>query len=480
MSKSTKHHRQRFKKLPIREVLKHENFKKVQTISLLAIGVFLIINITTYFVYTKKTYPKSFLNNTNIGNTNFDILEQTIQNTAPLPGNINLALGDRKIDAPSSDIGISIDYQRTTSSIQRNRSLIPLFNLFQVRHNYTDFNLDNPKLLQFLESKKSDLETAPIAKKIQKTADGFQISNPIPGSQIDINKSTNTVLDQLNSRAQEIILPQITNDPPAPSIDLDAELSRLNNSLNLSINLTYKGRKSTLSKQQLLEIYQPDKETFIPNDEKISTIIDQVSSNYDVKPGNRSTIINQIRSALNKQQNIAIEIEPAPERTLTYYYCVATKGVSEAYLGEFKSKLAAVYADERGWGLGNKIKFIPVNNNCSFTAWLTEASLVPSFSPSICDSTWSCRVGKNVIINFDRWVGASPAWNSAGGSLDNYRSMVINHETGHWLGFGHRYCGGSNQPAPVMQQQSIGLQGCSFNPWPTSPELNSLKSSKNL
>lgn len=121
MSKSTKHHRKQFNKLPIRDILKHENFKKVQTISLLAIGVFLIINITTYFVYTKKTYPKSFLNNTNIGNISFDILEQTIQNTAPLPGNINLALGDRKIDALSSDIGISIDYQRTTSSIQRNR-----------------------------------------------------------------------------------------------------------------------------------------------------------------------------------------------------------------------------------------------------------------------------------------------------------------------------------------------------------------------
>jgi hypothetical protein len=50
--------------------------------------------------------------------------------------------------------------------------------------------------------------------------------------------------------------------------------------------------------------------------------------------------------------------------------------------------------------------------------------------------------------------------------------MVINHEVGHFIGFGHASCGGAGQPAPVMQQQSISLQGCKFNPWPTASELD--------
>jgi hypothetical protein len=78
------------------------------------------------------------------------------------------------------------------------------------------------------------------------------------------------------------------------------------------------------------------------------------------------------------------------------------------------------------------------------------------------------------VLNFDRWIGASPSWNAAGGSLDEYRSMLINHETGHRLGFSHRQCTGAGNPAPVMQQQSISLNGCTFNAWPSQPELDTL------
>ena len=69
---------------------------------------------------------------------------------------------------------------------------------------------------------------------------------------------------------------------------------------------------------------------------------------------------------------------------------------------------------------------------------LAAAGTVPSFS-STCSATWSCRVGRFVIINQDRWEHASPAWNAAGRSLRDYRHLVVNHETGHWLGRGHAW-----------------------------------------
>jgi len=44
-------------------------------------------------------------------------------------------------------------------------------------------------------------------------------------------------------------------------------------------------------------------------------------------------------------------------------------------------------------------------------------------------------------------------------------------EVGHWLGHDHKVCSGVGQLAAVMQQQSISLGGCNFNPWPLDSEL---------
>ena len=150
-------------------------------------------------------------------------------------------------------------------------------------------------------------------------------------------------------------------------------------------------------------------------------------------------------------------------------YTVSAKGSVSSSLAEFSQQVNQTLNDSRGWAqLG--VSFREVSNGGRFNLILSEASLLPSFS-SGCDVEWSCRVGASVIINDKRWSSASQAWNSSGGSLRDYRHMVINHEVGHWLGHGHRNCSAGGQLAPIMQQQSMNLQGCSFNPWPLTSEL---------
>ncbi len=151
-------------------------------------------------------------------------------------------------------------------------------------------------------------------------------------------------------------------------------------------------------------------------------------------------------------------------------YIVQTRGAITASLAEFKVQANETLNSSLGWArLG--ISFSEVASGGDFTLVLSEASQVPSFSPTVCGSDYSCNVGRYVIINQDRWLGATPAWNNGGGSLRDYRHMVINHETGHWLGHGHAFCSAAGSKAPVMQQQSINLQGCKFNPWPLESEL---------
>ena len=152
----------------------------------------------------------------------------------------------------------------------------------------------------------------------------------------------------------------------------------------------------------------------------------------------------------------------------TVYYHVETRGRIVSSLADFRRLAHASLNDPRGWRVTG-IAFKEVRSGGSMTLVLAEASRVPAFS-SVCSSSWSCRVGRYVVINQKRWRFASPAWNRYGGSLRGYRHMVVNHETGHWLGHGHRSCPARGALAPVMQQQSISLGGCRFNPFPTKRE----------
>jgi len=159
---------------------------------------------------------------------------------------------------------------------------------------------------------------------------------------------------------------------------------------------------------------------------------------------------------------------PAPslgaQREFTY--SIGSRGAVEEEMASFAHKIAAIYADPRGWSLGGSVAFRAVTHGGDFTVWLATPDAMPSFGED-CSPQWDCRSGRNVIINEARWEKGSPKWP---GALDDYRTMIVNHETGHWLGLDHATCPARGAPAPIMMQQSRGVDPCLPNPWPTRAE----------
>jgi len=148
------------------------------------------------------------------------------------------------------------------------------------------------------------------------------------------------------------------------------------------------------------------------------------------------------------------------------YRIAVEHGIDGITADEFASAVARTLADPRGWTATGKFRLQQVGAGGpeQFTVYLAT----PATRDRLCDSAYdrytSCRNGKHVVINVARWVNGVPHY---AGMLDTYRDYLVNHEIGHRLGYGHELCPAAGQPAPVMQQQTLGMHGCLPHAWPT-------------
>lgn len=76
----------------------------------------------------------------------------------------------------------------------------------------------------------------------------------------------------------------------------------------------------------------------------------------------------------------------------------------------------------------------------------------------------SCFNGSAAVLNARRWFAGAATY---GQDLVAYRTYLVSHEVGHYLGHQHQDCPGQGLPAPVMVQQTKSLDACLANPWPS-------------
>ncbi len=161
----------------------------------------------------------------------------------------------------------------------------------------------------------------------------------------------------------------------------------------------------------------------------------------------------------------------AGTKEYTFTYDISVRGEVKGDLEEFRQLVADTYVDPRGWTRAN-VKMQEVTSGGQAHVILASGKEVQAAGPGVCSSTLSCSIGNLILINDDRWMNATDSYNEVGASLHDYRVMVINHETGHFLGHTHiPECDATVGIGAIMLQQSSGLRGCKENPWPLSSEL---------
>lgn len=143
-------------------------------------------------------------------------------------------------------------------------------------------------------------------------------------------------------------------------------------------------------------------------------------------------------------------------------------GVDEA---NYAHVVHDVLTDRRGWETQDNVHFVNVSpeqaaagEHVDVRVTLASPDTVDEMcAPMDTEGQVSCNSGERVALNSLRWTQGVPYYPD---DLLHYRIYLVSHEVGHAIGHDHETCAGPGRPAPVMLQQTLGLDGCTRYPWP--------------
>jgi hypothetical protein len=146
-------------------------------------------------------------------------------------------------------------------------------------------------------------------------------------------------------------------------------------------------------------------------------------------------------------------------------YTVEVEGGLGVDPSAFAAAVEGVLAAPRSWTADGRLALQRVDGP---PVHLRVVLASPALTDRLCAplrtlGTYSCANGGAAVLNSRRWLAGAASY---GEDLAGYRTYLVNHEVGHLLGHGHVDCPRPGRPAPVMLQQTKGLQGCARNPWP--------------
>ena len=135
----------------------------------------------------------------------------------------------------------------------------------------------------------------------------------------------------------------------------------------------------------------------------------------------------------------------------------------------FATRVDEVLGDPRSWGELEGIAMQRVDEgDPDFRVTLASPGTTDErCQPLNTNGIYSCWDAERAMINVWRWQTGTEDYSD---NLRGYQTYVINHEVGHGLGYSHVECTGRGDLAPVMMQQTKGLDGCAQNGWPAPVE----------
>lgn len=175
----------------------------------------------------------------------------------------------------------------------------------------------------------------------------------------------------------------------------------------------------------------------------------------------RKAAVAAVVGAVTNGQNLAYRVSTKavtavkPEVTangLVATYRVCLRG------DDRDGKLAAVLGDV-AWRLDGRVMFAVATADCDVRLSLVPVSRLGAVAQG-CVAKLSCVVPGELAVNAASWADPPVVWKAG---LAAYRTEVVNHVLGQWLGFDHGSCVSGGVLSSESERPAVVLGGCAPN-----------------
>jgi Protein of unknown function (DUF3152) len=443
-------------------------------------ALFVLANLGMNVLYYNRALPHEYLGRLSVGGKSLH-LPQHISPADMLPAQLTFAHGSTYVSRTAASLGISADAAATLKNVNVHWHWLPLFSLFSSRHAAVSLQVDKARFAAASAELASRFARPARGRHIGLQGTAFVIEPAEGGYRLNTAALLALTLAALQHGTTQVSVPTTPTPAPAGTArNLSDQLPKLQKELDTPISFTYHGQTIRPAKADRSQWFVPAGASMAAQPAAAERYIAKLARQAGITIANPHDLAAAAAYALSKAETRTFAVVPAGRSTIVRTYCTSVRDVNASVLAGLTGNLAMTYNDVRGWNDGGRIAFEHVRRGCQYTVWMSAAADMTTFG-SICDDYYNCQAGHSVVLNYHRWTTATPPWNKTGGSIQDYRTLMIDHETGHRLGFpDNPACPGKGRPAPVMMQQSMDLHGCVFNIWPRPAELTRLDRMLNL
>lgn len=474
------------------------------------IAIDLVASLTSFLLTVTLLYQLAFwgklpfntyLGSINLGGLNKEAATRVLSEELSPSTEITFTTGTKSINLSLEELGISFEAAQTAdlAFASAGTNVEPVY------------SVDDEKYNQALVKIEKELSSSPHDASVgfDERDKAYKQIDAVYGEKVLKDDFKNLAVPEIIATNNILPVPFKPIEPNIRTDEVSRAIDKANEWLKSEINIEIKDKTKVLDQETIkkgIVFVATDKVDVEFNDEEIVSDLDKLTDGVDLgsKLLDKSKLSKDIAESIkgDKKPVVVSLYEPAkvsasvsvrssqvsqttsssastgnfitppgnhdpggPGRTVGYSIRVE-EGLS-IDATDFANAVSDIIDNDLSWRGSGKLHFARYETG-GFLLYLASPSTVDRLCyPLSTNGFTSCRVGSRVIINSDRWFYSSPYFT---GSLPQYRQYVINHEVGHMIGNGHHPCPGSGV-APVMHQQTLGMNGCEPGPWPLDWEL---------